>query len=344
MNDGGGALIPPAQQRPAKPGRRIARTLIRLVGPALLVVVVLRMPDRAKVLETLASAAPWPIALAVVLNLVNIHLKVIRWEVLLRTRGIRYPRRRAWASFLTSLYVGMLTPGRVGDVLRAQYLKHDLGVPYSEGLASVVMDRLCDLYVLVAFVAVGVVRYGEVVVGRLAIVTWAGVAATALLPLVLLVPGVAERLLGRVYAKLSPGGDTAGFRRFLEALRANGGRSLMVTIPLTIATFLVNYAQGWLVARALGLPMAFFDAVCLVAIASLLGLLPISISGVGVRELFFSLAFPVLGFRPEAGVSFGLLLFVVIYLVIVGIGFVAWLVSPPPSRATSAPRLTSGAN
>jgi hypothetical protein len=41
-----------------------------------------------------------------------------------------------------------------------------------------------------------------------------------------------------------------------------------------------------LVAHAMGLPMSFYDATCLLAIASLLGLLPISVSGVGVRATF----------------------------------------------------------
>lgn len=311
------------------------------MGPALLVLVFARMPDRGKVLAAIASASPLPLLLAVLLNPLIIHLKVIRWEVLLRTRGIVYSRRRAWASFLTSLYVGMLTPGRVGDVLRVQYLKHDLGVSYAEGLASVVMDRLCDLYVLVAFVAVGVVRYGPVLVGDLAVVTWAGVAGIALAPLALLVPGIAEPVVKRLYDKLAPGRDPEAFAVFLAAMRANVGRSLLSTIPLTAATFLVNYGQGWLIARSIGLPLSLLDSMCLVAIASLLGLLPISVSGVGVRELFFSLAFPMLGFAADAGVTFGLLLFLVIYLAVVVIGFVSWQIAPPP---TAAPRegLTGG--
>ena len=53
--------------------------------------------------------------------------------------------------------------------------------------------------------------------------------------------------------------------------------------------------------------------------------------GVGVRELFFALAFPMLGFTPAEGVTFGLLVFFVIYLVIVAIGFVSWQIAPPPS-------------
>jgi uncharacterized protein (TIRG00374 family) len=304
---------------------------VRLVGPALLALVIWRMPDRMGMLRAVAAASPLPLALAVLLNVVNIHLKVVRWDVILRARGIHYPKRRAWASFLTSLYVGLLTPGRLGDVLRAQYLRYDLGVPYAEGIASVVVDRLCDLYVLVAFVAVGVLRYAPVLVGRLAVITWAGVAATALGPLVLLVPGVPERVLSRVFSRFSPDQGAATLARFLEAVRANVGKPLLLTLPLTAVTFGVNYTQGWLIAHAMGLPMTLYDATCLLAIASLLALLPISVSGVGVRELFFSLAFPLLGFSAADGIVFGLLVFFVVYLVIAGIGFVSWQISPPPS-------------
>ncbi|MCC6551878.1 MAG: flippase-like domain-containing protein [Polyangiaceae bacterium] len=310
--------------------RSVTRALIRLIGPVLLVLVIAGIEDRGAVLRAIASASPGPLGLALLLNLVNIHLKVIRWGALLRVRGIRYPVRRAWASFLTSLYVGMLTPGRVGDVLRIRYLRHDLGTPYAEGLASVVMDRLCDLYVLAAFVAVGVARYSEVIAGRLAWITWGGIAVTVLLPLLLLIPGLADAGARALLRRL-PSVDPRGAPLFFEALRAQVGRPLLATIPLTVATFVVNYVQGYLIARSLGLPITLFDSMCLLAVASLLGLLPVSISGVGVRELFFSLVFPVLGHPPEAGVTFGLLVFAVIYLAIAALGFVSWQIAPPPS-------------
>jgi uncharacterized membrane protein YbhN (UPF0104 family) len=175
-----------------------------------------------------------------------------------------------------------------------------------------------------------VARYSSVVVGQLAWITWVGVALTALGPLLFLVPGLAEKTMGAVYARFAKG-DPEGLSRFLAALRANVGRPLLATIPLTVATFVVNYVQGWLIAHALGLEIGLYDVTCLIAIASLLGLLPLSVSGVGVREAFFAVVFPFLGLSPEAGVSFGLLVFVVIYLAIVLAGFVSWQIRPPPT-------------
>ncbi|WP_437295188.1 lysylphosphatidylglycerol synthase transmembrane domain-containing protein [Sorangium sp. So ce426] len=323
--------------------RTVVRALVRLVGPLLLAVVILRIEDRDAVIAAFASASPGPLLLAAALNVLNIHLKVVRWDALLRAQGIRYPLGRAWTSFLTSLYVGMLTPGRVGDVLRIRYLRHDLGVSYAEGLASVVIDRLCDLYVLVAFVAVGVARYSTVIAGQLAWLTWGGLALTILGPLVLLIPGLAERLMLAVSRRLAKGpaageeadAETSATSRFLVALRAHVGRGLFFSLPVTVATFVVNFLQGYLIARALGLSISLFDITCLLAIANLLGLLPISIAGVGVRELFFSLVFPSLGATAEHGVTFGLLVFAIIYLVIAALGFVSWQLAPPPTTAAA---------
>jgi uncharacterized protein (TIRG00374 family) len=310
--------------------QQLGRTLLRLLGPLLLVLVIARMDDPAALVHAVGGAQVAPLGLAVALNGVALLLKVARWDVLLRTRGVRYPWSRATSAFLTSMYLGMLTPGRVGDVLRARYLRHDAQVPYAEGIASVVMDRLCDTYVLAAFVAFAAARYGAALGERLSWITWGAVAAVVVGPLVLLVPGLAERLLRRVYDKLGRD-DHDGLPLFLEALRANVGRSLWLTLPLTLAAFFVNYLQGWLIASSLGLPLSFVDATCLLAVASLLGLLPISISGVGVRELFFAVVFPTLGLSAAAGVSFGLVVFFTLYLVNVAVGFVSWQLSPPPS-------------
>lgn len=316
---------------PPPPRKSALRAALRLLGPALLVVVILRIPDRGAMLAALAAAAPLPLLLAVLLNALNFYLKVLRWQAFLRTRGFRYGTGRAFAAYMSSVYVGMLTPGRVGDVLRIQYLRSDLGVSYAEGLATIVMDRLCDLYVLAAFVAFGIVRYSPVIVGELAYVTWGGVAAIAVAPLLLLVPGLAERLMRGVYDRLTRGRAEGGLDRFLAAVRANIGRPLLVTLPLTALAFGINYVQGWLIGRSLGMSLSLVDATCLLAIASLLGLLPISISGVGVRELFFSLVFPLLGLSPGAGVGFGLLVFAVLYLINIGAGFLSWQLAPPPT-------------
>ncbi len=303
---------------------------MHLLGPALLVVVVLRMRDARAAFATLLAADLGPLALALLLNVAVLWFKVLRWDVLLASSGKRLGRVRAWTSFLATVYVGLMTPGRVGDALRAQYLRHDLGMAYSEGIALVLIDRLCDLYVLLGFVAVGMARFSAILVGDLALVTWAGVALIAFGPLVFFVPGVAERLLGGLWGKLRGDPTDKGLALFLAALRGQPARRLLEAVILSLLALLANYLQGFLLARALHLDIGFIDVSCLLAVASLLGLLPVSVSGVGVRELFFSLVFPALGHSPEMGVLFGLGVFLVLYVAVAVMGVVSWHLAPPP--------------
>jgi len=318
-------VAPPA---PAK--KRGLKLFVRLLGPLLLVLVIFRVRRERDLLGALLSADLWPILLALVLNVANNWLKVLRWDVLLSARGYHYRRTRAWTSFLSSVYAGMLTPGRVGDLLRAQYLKHDLGMPYAEGLAVIVVDRLCDIYVLMGFVALGVARFSSVVVGDLAVTMWVGVACVGLGPLALFIPSVAQTLMRPIFKKMPIDSSDDSYARFLAALNAQRFYHLVRAVLFTALAFGVNYAQGYLLARAMHLQISFFDVVCLLAIASMLGLLPISVSGIGVREFFFSLVFPVLGYSAATGIVYGLGVFFVIYVAVVLMGFVSWNIAPPP--------------
>ena len=309
---------------------RIATLVLRFLGPVLLAAVLLsRSREWGTVRGTLVTASLAPLLVALALNAVVIPLKVVRWQVLLRHRDIHYPWGRALGAVLASGFVALMTPGRVGDALRAHYLRHEVHATYAAGFASVVMDRFCDLYVLLGFAALGVVRFGPALVGRLAL------ALTLIGPLLLVIPGIAERLARWPYRRLLTNVDPEGFATFLGALRSYVGKSLLLTIPLTVAAFATNYVQGWLMARAIGVDLSIEDVAYLMAIASLLALLPISPSGVGVRELFFSAAFPLVGHSPAEGVSFGLLVSFVLYLSMLLPGFVAWQLSPPHIPARS---------
>jgi hypothetical protein len=141
---------------------------------------------------------------------------------------------------------------------------------------------------------------------------------------------VLRRLTDRWHASLSA---------LLAALRALVGKALLVAILLTVASFAINYVQGWLIADAMEIDLGFFDVASLLATTSLLGLMPISVSGVGVRELFLALVFPALGLLAAQGVAFGLLVFLCNYIAIVLAGFVAWQISPPPFDVRDATKL-----
>lgn len=306
----------------------LIRLGVRLIGPALLLTVIWGLDDKAALWRTLRNANGWLLAGAVLLNVPVVHFKVQRWRSLLAARGYRYPLRRSYAAVLTSACLGMLTPGHVGDVMRVQYARRDIDVPYTEGIASTVMDRFCDLYILAAIVALGTVHLASVLDPTLAYVSWAAVALAVLAPTLLLVKSVTElfvralrRLTERWHARLA---------LLLASMRDMIRPALLVALPLTVAAYAVSYLQGWVLARASGIALSYVDVASLLATTSLLALMPISVSGVGVRELFLALVFPALGLLRAQGVALGLLVLFCNYVVIVVAGLVAWQIAPPP--------------
>jgi hypothetical protein len=308
------------------------RLSIRLIGPLLLIAVIWSLEDKAALWRTVKGADWMLVAAAIATNVPIVHFKVVRWQKLLAARGYDYPLGRTYLAVLSSLYLGMVTPGRVGDLLRIQYVKHDIGVPYTEGLATTLMDRFCDLYVLAAVVALGAVHFASALSADLANITWAAVALAILAPSAFLLKGPVE-LLTRLLSKLTTRWH-ASVTALLDALRGLVGRSLVGAVARTVASFAVGFLLGWLVARALGIDLSYVDVASLLATTSLLSLIPISVSGVGVRELFLALVFPALGLLPAQGVALGIMVFVCNHMAIVVAGFIAWQLAPPPVDST----------
>ncbi len=303
---------------------------MRFVGPLLLGWVLWRFGDFQALASAFERAALWPLLLAVVLDAGVIHAKLVRWQSLLAACKFRVGTAEAYRAYLPSLFLGLATPGRVGDLVRIQYLKRDHGVRYPDGLAVSVVDRLCDVYVLLAFVSLGVAHLTSALSAPLAATTWLAVIGVALAPLLLFIPRVAEPAATWLHSRVAGPEASDGPAVFFDALRSQMGRALVVPLATTVTAFLINYLQAWLVASALGLGLSFADVLAVVSLSSLLGLLPISVSGVGVREAFFALVFPVaFGLSETMGIAFGLGVFGVIYLPALAVGFVAWQAWPP---------------
>lgn len=318
--------------------RRWLRVGVRLIGPALLVVVLSRLQGLGAVLAELGWDDAGALAAAIGLGVLAHPLKALRWQTLLAARGYHYSLWRALLSLLSAGYVGHLTPGRVGDVLRLQYLRRDLGMPYPDGLALLMIDRCCDVYVPLTVAVAAVCALAPVLTRDLVLVTWLGVLFMAAGPPLLFIPAT-RRGAAALALRVAPGWAAGeGMERFFAGLRQQRARHLATAGLWTGLAMLLHYAQAYGVAVALDLGLTFVDVVCLLAISGVLGAVPITIAGLGVRELFFALAFPLLGSSAGAGVIFGLGVFLVVHVPAIVLGFVSWQVAPPPLGEPESPQ------
>jgi hypothetical protein len=309
--------------------------LLRLLGIFLLGILIWRL-DLATIINLLKSSIWQLILLAVFLNIPMIFIKATRWWYLMRTQSIVYPLSQSFLGYLSSIFVGLLTPGRLGELTKALYITSNNRITMGQALSSVLADRLFDLSALliVGGVALASIINFSVWQGWVGVITVAGGLTFTLLLLLteqgfsLLKTFVAP--LGKSMAHLfMPGGwifDTrAGLKQFSIL-------TISIAGMLTALAYLIFFGQCYLLALSLKLPLSFMSTSSATALGSLVSLLPISISGIGTRDAAIVAYLGTYGIPPEKAFAFSLLIFLTFYIGGGIMGAIAWWIKPIPLK------------
>ena len=306
---------------------------LRLIGLILLLLLLWQIDVRQSVV-ILARAAPLPLGIAILLNIPQISLKAFRWHLLLEAQRTRYGIWPAILSYFGSIFVGLLTPGRLGEFVKAMHVNQDCDTPMGQALSSVLADRLFDLYALLVVGGVAL----------LSLTAWQyskGVLGLVLLALLLTLP-LAAFLHEGVFGRIRTLGSHLGrLGRWLFAsqswllelrsgLRQLSLPRLVAAVGLTVLAYAIFFGQCYLLALALGLKTSLVQVSFAVALGSLVTLLPISISGLGTREAAIVAYLGTAGVPVEVAMGFSLLVFVTFYVTGGVLGALAWWVKPVP--------------
>ena len=306
---------------------------LRLTGLLLLGVLLWRM-DVAALARVLQGGDRSLLAMAVVLNLPMVFLKALRWQTLMRKQGVHYSTGKTYLAYFGSMFVGFLTPGRLGEFVKALHVSQDCGVSTAQAFSSVLVDRLFDLYALLLV--------GGVALLSLTVAGFEGNALVLIAVMLLLTVPLAvfvnDQAFGRVQA-LGQRIGCLGRRLFaqdswlLEMRRGVQQLSplwLAVGVALTAMAYAVFFGQCYLLALALDLRVGFVQLSFAVALGSLVTLLPISVSGLGTREAAIVAYLGTVGVPAEAALGFSLLVFATFYVAGGLMGAIAWWVKPVP--------------
>jgi len=306
--------------------------LLRYLGFLLLVVLVV-VAGPGKMLRVALEARPSWLLVAFVLNVPQLGLKAFRWFLLVRWQGLRLSYPRALLAYFSCLLVGFLTPGRIGEVTKAFTLKYESGTSLSYALSSVVLDRMFDMYLLLSLGSLGIVRFA--LVGT--VLSWPTFIALCVLlciPLLFLHQRL-TRWAGAWAIRLPVLRSRAAFlnekvNQFADGLAVLRPGRILLAIGLTACAYAIFFLQCLCCAWALNFTLPVTDLVLLMAATNFLSFIPITVSGLGTREacLTFFLA-RVAPPQPQAvAVTFGLTLFLVLFVGGGLIGFVCWQWAP----------------
>ena len=246
-----------------------------------------------------------------------IFFKALRWNSLLKTQGVEYPFRDALASYLGAIFAGIVTPGRVGEFTKAVYLKNEKDVPFAKSLASIALDRVFDLYLLILIGGIGILRIIPEKVNLPLKIIFAVIFVC--LPALFLFK---KKFFLKAASEVYPRGFLKFTSRFLKEKPKEFfshlnhlllHQNVIIPLLLTVIAYGIYFLHNYLLARLLFIPISFTAVVFFIAIVNLASILPISIFGIGIRDVSLVYFFSLKGLSQESALAYSFLHFCSFY-------------------------------
>ena len=216
----------------------LVRSALGLLISLVCIVLVLRGVDVGQTARLLAGVRPTWLALAVAFFVADLFFRALRWQVLIAPIH-RVPLRRLSAYMLVGYLANNVLPARLGEVVRSHYLGDREGISRSATLGTVIVERVVDTVVLVAFGALAIIVLN--VRGVVANAVLIGLAVAGLLCVALAVALAAHRLPGatRMARFLARWPRIVGIAtRMRDGLR-------VAALPRTVAAAAVLSVAAW---------------------------------------------------------------------------------------------------
>jgi hypothetical protein len=255
--------------------------------------------------QTLRSMETGPLILSFILMGATIMIGVIRWQVVLKVHGLEMPLLRTTQISLIAQFFNSFLLGSVGgDVLKAYYVARETHHKKTEAVVTVLVDRIIGMFSLLVFACVMLwpnwSLTADIQIRAVVGLVIAMTVGCAVVMFLFFRGGVSKRFpKAREYLKRLPKGEM--LERSLEAFREFGRnrRFWWEIIPVAILANVI------IIFHFISLTWGFHLHVSPIALAEIvptvtsISALPITPSGLGVRENLYVLMLSVPGVNVE---------------------------------------------
>jgi len=303
--------------------------LIRLFGLVLFVVILFSINISATV-QILLNANLLLLVLGLLMIFPQILIKAWRWHYLMKMQNITYPWKDAVTIYCAGMFIGTFTPGRLGELIKVQYLRNE-GYSFGRSLLSVFLDRCYDLGALLFVGYISIVYFIQHFSKSIFLVSTIFILIPIAGLFLCFIGIVKKEQIIQIITFLSP----VRFREtlvktlhdFFNDFSSIKTKPLIFAFLMTMAAWIFYYLVVYCFALALSIAVSPLYLVGCVSISAFITLLPISISGIGTRDAMLILLFGYAGISSESAVAFSMLI-LFMYVFNGCIGFIAWQIKP----------------
>jgi uncharacterized protein (TIRG00374 family) len=246
-------------------------------------------------------------------------LRAIRWRIILEPVAPGLPLGALWRSIAIGGMVNNLVPARAGEIARAYAVTRETPVTFSSALASLAVDRLFDMVVLLGLGLAALLDPAFPRDARVAGQTLGDLAQGSIVLVVVLVAGlymlaIFPSQLVRAFEIFARRVSPAVEQKGKDALvRFSAGLSVLTSptrflavLWWTIAHWLVNALAFWLGFRAVGIELGFAAALFLQMLVAIGVALPSAPGFFGVFEKLAQVGLAIYGIQATQAASWAI--------------------------------------
>lgn len=275
--------------------KRYSIFLLRISGFVILLVV-LRKVDLSLIFERFREFRWYRVGFVYLLFFCIFTLKSIRWKILLSQLKINVPLRKLAGSYVASFLPGAITPGRFGEFIRFKMLDRS-SLKDVTSLTIITLDRLWDIAFVSSIAVIFLFSFWEVNIALL------------ILPLIAVISGIlfypgrvigwVQNVLNRHVPRITLFHFTDMDIKYLEKMKLSVNLKCFL---ITVMSWGIYFLEIFILFRSLGALSSYCFIAGASAAASLVALIPISIAGIGVRDLTLVSIFKLSGRLPEEAI------------------------------------------
>jgi len=288
-----------------------------IIGVALFIYLLIKL-DITKVVGEIKNVNFSYLFIALIFVLIFFSIQTLKWFVIARKQKINVPY---WAAFKINLicnFYGFITPSKIGSVIRMDYLKK-YGGDTGKGLSNFAIDKVLDLGSLFILVVVfGFIFAQEKIISSTNLYILLSFFLLIFVAFLFFYKKEnSKKALGFIYRKFVPKRLKEKGKTIFDSFYKDTPKKkfLFFVLFINLINWIVDYAIIYFTGLSLGINIGFTPFLIILPLSTLVAQIPITIDGLGTRELTMISLFALFNVEAVKVLSMSILSIIIVNII-----------------------------
>lgn len=289
--------------------KTIVVSAIKIAITTLLFVYIFRKTDFHEFGSTLGHASLVILIAGFIVLWLGHYICIFRWRMLMRPLMPVLSLSNLFGIYCIGLFFNLAFPTLIGGDVVKMYYAGKPSKRFSQSFAATFLDRDAGMFAMMIIASVVILIHPVAVPGiRISFIIWSAFAAFVLGNIGIFAPSC-HRWLTAFLQRLGMPKMAAKVDMISSAFQIMGRHPslLLVSLLISFINQLLVIAVTWIMALGLRLNVSPSYFLIFVPIITLISMIPISLNGMGLRELAFQSLFGAVGVLPASCIALGVL-------------------------------------